>query len=66
MEDRRKGVLNDDEFEAIAARAAQIVEQNLYAAVGKSVISKILYLAGAAIVAVAAWLAGAGKFKIGG
>ena len=66
MEERRKGVISDDDFEAIAVRAAQIVEQNLYAAVGKSVLSKALYLVGAGLVALAAWLAGAGKIKLGG
>jgi hypothetical protein len=84
MEDRRKGVLSDEEFEAIARRAAELSCSPEYAEklsrnvariiweeifpqyVGTGLISKGLWILGAAILALAGWLSGAGKIKFGG
>lgn len=58
--------LTDEELEEIARRAAEIVQSEFYVAVGKNVISKALYVVGAALLAAAAYLDGAGKVKLGG
>ena len=63
--DRRlPGRLSDEEFERVAARAADLVKEEFYAAVGKGVVSKILYIAGASLIALAAWMHGKGKISL--
>lgn len=62
-EKRGDKTLTNAEFEAIATRAAEIVEQRMYAAVGRGVVSKALYVLGAGTIALASWLHGAGKLK---
>lgn len=59
--DRRQNVrLPDEEFErlvkAAAKEAKEMALRDIYIAVGKSVVSKILWLLGATGTAVAAWL----------
>ena len=61
---RRRLQLTDDDIEAIANRAAAIVERRFYEKVGQSVVSKVLWLCGAAAVALAAWLHGKGLIKL--
>ncbi len=55
--------LSDDQIERIAERAAEVALERVYTSIGKSVVSKFLWLVGAASLAVAAWMNGAGHFK---
>lgn len=55
--------LSQDQIELIAERAAEVALEKVYTQIGKSVVSKILWLAGAATLAVAAWLNGSGHLK---
>lgn len=63
--ERRKNPTNltDEQIEAIAERAAEVALEKVYTSIGKSVVSKFLWLVGAAALAVAAWLNGAGYLK---
>lgn len=58
--ERRKIELSDDDIERIAKRAGEIAKdlalRDIYVAVGKSVVSKILWVLGTAGLAIAAWL----------
>lgn len=54
--------LTEDQIEQIAERAAQVALERVYTQIGKSVVSKFLWLVGAGTLAVAAWLNGAGYF----
>lgn len=54
--------LTDEQIEAIAERAAEVALEKVYTSIGKSVVSKFLWLVGAGALAVAAWLNGAGYF----
>ena len=62
-EERRKQRLSDDEIDLIAERAASKVEERLYAQIGRSLVSKILWLLGAAGAAVLAALGITGHWK---
>ena len=55
--------LSDDQIERIAERAAEVALERVYTQIGKSVVLKVLWLLGAASLAVVAWLNGAGHFK---
>lgn len=44
--ERRHGSLSDRQFEAIAKRACNLVQERFYEAVGRQVIKWLLYLAG--------------------
>jgi hypothetical protein len=57
----RRGPLSDEQIELIAERAAEKALEKVYASVGKSVVHKILWLVGAAALALAAYLKGVGK-----
>lgn len=60
--ERRAGpTLSDAEIEAIAERAAEKALERVYTQIGKSVVNKMLWLLGAAGLAVFAYLKGAGK-----
>ena len=61
---RRSCQLSEGDIQEIADRAASIVEQRFYETVGKSVISKVLWLCGAATAALVAWLHGKGIIKL--
>lgn len=50
--------LTDDQIEAIAERAAEVALNKVYTEVGKSVLKKLAWLAGAAVIGLAMWLAG--------
>lgn len=50
--------LTDDQIEAIAERAAEVALNKVYTEVGKSVLKRMAWLAGAAVIGLALWLAG--------
>jgi hypothetical protein len=54
--------LTEEQIDAIAERAAQKALQIVYAEVGKSVLKKAAWLAGAVVIGLAMWLAGKGQF----
>ena len=56
--------LSDDQIERIAERAAQVALEKVYTSIGKSVVSKFLWLVGAGALAVAAWMNGSGHLKL--
>lgn len=62
QERRASPHLTEEQIEAIAERAAERALQKVYAEIGKSVVSRLLWVAGAAVLAVAAWLKGMGKW----
>ena len=49
--------LTDDQIEAIAERAAEVALNKVYTEVGKSVLKKMAWLAGVAVIGLAMWLA---------
>ena len=55
--------LTHEQIEEIAQRAAEVALERVYTQIGKSVVSKFLWLIGAAALAVAAWLNGHGILK---
>ena len=64
--ERRKNVrLTDEEIEAVARRAAEIVEANFTLQVGKVTIRGFLYLVGVGGAAILAWLGLSGKIPFG-
>ena len=52
--------LTDDQIDAIAEKAAEVAFKKIYQEVGKSVLTKLAWLAGAAVVGAAMWLSGNG------
>ena len=56
--------LSDEQVERIAERAAEVALERVYTSIGKSVVSKFLWLVGAASLAVAAWMNGSGHLKL--
>ena len=50
--------LTDAQIETIAERAAEVAFQKVYQEVGKTVLTKLAWLVGAATVGLALWLAG--------
>lgn len=59
--ERRAAVLSEEQIELIAERAATKALERVYAQIGKSVVTKALWMVGAAVLALAAWLKGSGK-----
>jgi hypothetical protein len=55
-QERRQAHISEELFEKLATRAADIVEERIQLAVGKSAIKAAIYIVGAALVALAAWL----------
>lgn len=53
--------LTEEQLNEIAERAADRALEKVYANIGKSVVHKILWVAGAAALALAAWMKGSGK-----
>lgn len=62
-ERRTNTQLSAEQIERIAERAAEVALEKVYTSIGKSVVNKVLWMVGAASLAVAAWLNGAGHFK---
>jgi len=54
-EQRTSARLSEATFERIAYRAAQIVEERLFAAVGRTILSKALYVLGTGGIAILVW-----------
>ena len=54
--ERRYVQLSDEDVERIATRAKELALRDIYVAVGKSVLSKVLWVLGAASAALWAWL----------
>lgn len=50
--------LTDEQIEAIAERAAEVALNKVYTEVGKSVLKKLAWLTGAAVIGLFMWLAG--------
>jgi len=53
--------LTDAQIDAIAEKAAEKAFEKIYQNVGKSVLTKLAWLAGAAVVGLAMWLGGHGS-----
>ena len=62
LENERRRPLTEKELDHVKE---QLLE-SIYADIGKSVVKKFQWVAGAILVALAAWLTGAGHIKIGG
>lgn len=58
------GGLTDAEIDAIAERAAKKALQSVYAEVGQSVLKKLAWLAGVAVLGLALWLIGKDSLPI--
>jgi hypothetical protein len=59
-ERRQTPHLSDEQIDAIAERAAERALEKVYTSIGKSVVSKFLWLVGSGALALAAWLNGKG------
>lgn len=53
--------LTDEQIEHIAERAAEVAFEKIYKEVGKSVLTKLAWMAGAAVVGLFIWLGGHAK-----
>lgn len=58
------GGLTDAEIDAIAERAAKKALQSVYAEVGRSVLKKLAWLTGVAVLGLAMWLIGKDAFPL--
>jgi len=59
--ERRANPLTEEQIEAIAERAAEKALEKVYASIGRSVVTRLLWLVGAASLAVFAYFKGLGK-----
>jgi len=59
QERRKHWTLSEEQFEAIAERAADKALEKVYNQVGKSVLTRLAWLAGIVIISLALWLSGA-------
>lgn len=63
-----KSELTEEQIDAIAERAATKaaaqVFQTVYAEIGRSVVSRFIYVLGAALIAFAGWLSGTHGIKL--
>lgn len=50
--------LTDEQIDQIAERAAEVALNRVYTEVGKSVLKKLSWLVGCAVIGLAMWLAG--------
>lgn len=57
--------LTDTQIEAIAERAAEVALNKVYADVGKTVLKRMAWLTGVAVIGLALWLAGNGSLPKG-
>ena len=60
-ERRKQAHLTEEQIEHIAEKAAEVALERVYTQIGKSVVSKFLWLVGAATLAVLAYVKGTGK-----
>ena len=61
--ERRNSPISPELFEKLAQRAADIMEERIQIAIGKSTIKAVAYIVGAALLALAAWLGISGQIK---
>ena len=54
----REVQLTDEQIEAIAERAAEVAFEKIYKEVGKSVLTRLAWMAGAAVVGFFIWVGG--------
>lgn len=54
--------ITEAQFAALVDNAADKVFERVYAEIGKNVVRKALWFVGAGLAALAAWLAGSGRF----
>jgi len=52
----REVQLTDEQIEAIAERAAEVAFEKIYKEVGKSVLTRLAWMAGAAVVGLFMWV----------
>jgi tetrahydromethanopterin S-methyltransferase subunit G len=57
--------LTDQQIEEIAERAAEVALNKVYTQVGKSVLKKLAWLTGAAVIGLVMWLSGHGSMPKG-
>lgn len=55
--------LSEDQLEDLARRAAHRALENFYREVGKITMRSVLYILGAAVLSLAAWLGATGRLK---
>ena len=60
--DQQPFQLSEEQLDAIAERAAERALAKVYEQIGRSVVTKILWVLGAAALALAAYLKGIGKW----
>ena len=58
--DRRTNRISEGEMEAIAERAADRALAKVYESIGRSIVKKALWIIGAGVLALLAWLGGKG------
>lgn len=63
MQERRASPLTDEQLDAIAERAAEKALAKVYEEVGRSTVRLVLWVLGAAVVALLAWLGATGKLS---
>jgi hypothetical protein len=61
-ERRATTLLTEEQLNEIAERAADRALEKVYAQIGKSVVTKLLWVIGTTTLAIAAWLKGSGKW----
>lgn len=62
--ERRKATgFTEEELDAIADRAAERALAKVYEQIGRSVVTKFLWVAGVAVVAIVVWVKGGALFK---
>jgi hypothetical protein len=61
-ERRATTLLSEEQLNEIAERAADRALEKVYAQIGKSVVTKLLWVIGTTTLAIAAWLKGSGKW----
>jgi hypothetical protein len=57
----RRGPLSDEQIELIAERAAEKALEKVYAQIGRSFVTKVLWVVGTCVLAIAAYFKGVGK-----
>lgn len=63
MERRANAGLTEDEIDAIAERAAERALEKVYTEVGRSAVKFVLWVVGASVLALLAYLGASGRLK---